>query len=152
MYFNLKVVDGEVTVLAVENELAKFKTPTTKWYDGKTGNGWAHDWDLTSELAKSITAYLNKSGKKSYLFVDRGESVSPRFSVCVKPEVGDEVSKSFNGDSYPVGKITKVSESGRRVETSSGTVFYRKRETASWVNKGMWFMIAGSISEWNPSF
>lgn len=122
-----------------------------EWATANGGDGWIGSWDMTEELAKLIADTRTQQGKPT-LFVDRTESVSPRYSVCDAPVVGSKVSKAFNGDSYPEGVITKVSKSMRRVETSTGMVFYRRKETAAWVSGRTWSMIAGHHSSWNPSF
>lgn len=89
---------------------------------------------------------------KMHLPVDQGTSTWPRFDVIEAPQVGSEVSRAFNGDYYPAGKIVKVSKSFKRVATEDGTVFTRVRETASWRSAGTWYMSAGSRRELNPHF
>lgn len=56
----------------------------------------------------------------SYVAIDNGPWHYPRYDVIRRPYVGDLVSKSFNGDSYPRGTIVKISDSLRRVETDTG--------------------------------
>lgn len=76
------------------------------------------------------------------------------------PQVGDEVSMSFNGDSYHVGQITKISASGEKIETSKGNVFRRPRKTMTdsdgnvfkqhgWTD-GCFWMVLGIHEERNP--
>ena len=73
------------------------------------------------------------------------------YSIARAPVIGDLVSMSFNGDSYPCGTIAKISKSLRRVETNEGKVFYRKQETGRWLQGG-WALINGHIREQNPHF
>jgi hypothetical protein len=87
----------------------------------------------------------------TYVAVDAGPQVSPRFDVVRGFQVGDAVSRSFNGDSYPVGTVTKVSgANGRIVTVSDGQsvrAFYRRKLTASWVEKGGGFCLSRGIHE-----
>ncbi len=83
---------------------------------------------------------------------DRSEYVWPRYSVVRAPQVGDEVSYGFNGDTYPDGVIVKVSKTLKKVTTDSGRTYYRRRKTGSWVSGGTWSLVAGHISTYNRSF
>lgn len=68
------------------------------------------------------------------------------------PAVGDPVSYSFNGDSYPDGHVTKVSKT-LRVTTSSGKVYRRKGLTGAWIAEGgTWSLGFGHVSKRNPEF
>ncbi len=49
------------------------------------------------------------------------------------PQVGDEVSFAFNGDSHPCGKVASVSKTYELVTTTEGQKFYRRDTTAKWV-------------------
>lgn len=116
----------------------------------------AHDFlsIVQAQIAADMAnCWALKAGRpERYIPVDQGPCVLPRFDVIEAPRVGAKVSRAFNGDYYPAGEIVKVSGSLRRVETSDGTVFYRRRETASWRSKRTWFMVGGHHSEKNPSF
>ena len=88
-----------------------------------------------------------------YLAVDGGEWISPRYDVVVAPKIGEEVSYAFNGDYYPDGTIVSMSESFKRVVTSTGNVYYRRKLTGTWkMTGGTWGMVHGHINERNPSF
>jgi len=87
-----------------------------------------------------------------YIPTDAGAHVSPRYDVIEAPRVGEEVSRAFNGDYYPAGKIVKVSASMRRVETVQGIVFYRRGNSAQWLNNGTWTMVSGVVDKRNHSF
>lgn len=108
-------------------------------------------WLAAEELAESASKL---TGEK-YLATDAGEYTSPRFDVIKAPKVGDDVSKGFNGDFYPMGKITKISDDFKRitVEGPRGkAVFYRRADTGTWKYKRMWSLVMGVHSEWNPEF
>lgn len=112
-----------------------------------------HDWK-TMERAEEVAAQLtaaSKSGKK-FMATDSGAGVSPRYDVIEAPQVGQPVSGYFNGDSYPEGEIVKISATMKRIETSTGAVFSRRKQSGSWVKNGTWSMIQGHVSERNPSF
>lgn len=109
-----------------------------------------HDWtDL--DTAASV-AELISTEECAYIPVDRTSSVSPRFDVMRQFQVGDKVSGSFNGDSYPQGTISRISPSGRVITTDTGRRFYRKGLTGSWVNGGTWRLLLGHVSTLNRSF
>lgn len=43
------------------------------------------------------------------------------------------------------------SYNGARIQTSTGDVFFRRKDTASWIMKGgTWSLVAGHIDERNP--
>lgn len=76
-----------------------------------------------------------------------------RYVATRAPRVGEEVSRAFNGDYYPCGKIVKVSPSLAKIETDEGFVFYRsKNRPSAWLNNGMWSMVPGRIDKRNPHF
>lgn len=80
-------------------------------------------------------------------------NVSPKFSVVPVPAVGDKVSYGFNGDYYPDGEIVRVSKGNLTVTTSGGHRYYRRGNTASWIQAGgTWSLVPGHINERNPSF
>lgn len=87
-----------------------------------------------------------------YIATDAGAHVSPRYDVILAPTVGSPVSRSFNGDSYPCGTITSVSKTLKKVTTSDGSVFFRKRLSGTWLKNGAWALISGHVYEQNPSF
>lgn len=100
-------------------------------------------------------------GRGDWFVVDHGPCVHPRYSVSRFPQVGDAVSKAFNGDSYPCGKITRISDGHRTIWTDSGMVFTRRKDGAdnldnsnAWYPKGgrTFYMIDGHHNERNPSF
>ena len=79
-----------------------------------TGTGWMNRNDITSfEQAKTLASQLTLKTNRLFLAADAGESTSPRYDVFKAPVIGDEVSKSFNGDSYPEGMITKITPRSR---------------------------------------
>jgi hypothetical protein len=114
--------------------------------------GWEcrHDW-RTMERARDISRQLTAKTGTLYIPVDRGSNTSPRYDVIKAPALGDKVSKYFNGDSYPAGEIVKISPTMKRIETSTGAVFYRERQSGAWVEGGTWSMQAGHHEERNPS-
>lgn len=85
----------------------------------------------------------------AYLATDEGDHVAPRYDVVRAPRIGDLVSSSFNGDSYPEGEVIRVSASFRRVETSTGKVYFRRRQSGSWIAEGTWFMTEGHVRTTN---
>lgn len=110
-----------------------------------------HDWK-TLERAEEVAAQLTEATGTRYIGIDSGANVWPRFDVIEAPVLGAEVSTYFNGDAYPEGVIVKISASLKRVETSTGKVFNRRRQTGSWRDAAGWGMIPGHRNDRNPSF
>jgi len=119
--------------------------------DGK--NGWISSRDFEArEQADAMAKYLTAMTGKIHLGVDEGEGVSPRYRVIEAPQIGDFVSRSFNGDSYPVGTIVKITPTWI-VKTDSGKTFRRWKETGGWREQGRGFwMVKGYHEEKNPHF
>ena len=116
---------------------------------------WRSRWDwhkmpdamaYCEKLAAGATAVTGRL----YIASDLGPCVSPRFDVVEAPRVGDAISRSFNGDSYPDGHIVAVSDSLRVITSSSGRKYYKQGARASWkLAKSCFYMIAGHVSEYN---
>lgn len=116
------------------------------------------NWELkTLEEAEQIAAIANTiTGFTDWFAYDDGECVSPRFGLAHFPQVGDEVSKGFNGDYYYVGKIERITPTGVcvvRGEQGDVSRFNRVRKTAGWKKSGgTWWMVRGVHNELNPHF
>jgi hypothetical protein len=118
-------------------------------YDARYQN--RNDWK-TMARAEEVAAQLTEATGQLFIATDASASTSPRYDVIEAPKVGEKVSRYFNGDSYPAGEIVKISASLKRVETSDGTVFFRRRQSGSWINNGTWGMEHGHNPRLNPSF
>lgn len=71
-----------------------------------------------------------------------------RYFVRCNPQVGDDVSEGFNGDSYYRGKVIRVTAT--KAVTDQGHVF-RKDKHGRWHNGG-WSMAFGVFERRNPHF
>lgn len=115
----------------------------------------ARQLDSFAEATEFANALTEIMGER-FIPVDDGEWTSHRFGVITPPKIGDDVSYSFNGDSYPCGKITKITPTLRVTATDADgfeTVFFRRKESGSWRKKGgTWSMIKGIHNERNPHF
>lgn len=109
------------------------------------------DWPTFSRV-EEVAAQLTESLKATWIATDAGPHTYPRYDVIRPPRVGDAVSYSFNGDTYPCGTITSISKSLKVIKTTEGRTFYRRRLTGSWISKGTWFLVGGHHYEQNPSF
>lgn len=132
-------VIGDAVFLLDKNDVRRTPNIQNRW-----------DWE-TFEVADLIADKLNESTDGFYIPTDSGPNVSPRYDVILAPKVGDEVSYSFNGDTYPCGKIKSISASLRLIITDEGRKFYRRKLTGAWCDKG-WTLIPGHIHEQNPHF
>lgn len=137
----------------IENNRAVSVTTEYPRAGNRTDPRYQHrnDWKSFARV-QEIAAQLTEATGQRYLATDAGPNVSPRYDVVEAPRVGAPVSKAFNGDYYPEGKITKISASFRRVVTSSGAVFYRRRNSGTWLEGGTWSMVQGHHDKRNPSF
>ena len=131
--------------------------PPDASYDPEYEN--RNDWK-TMAAAEEVAAALGHE----YIATDAGPYVSPRYDVIRLPFLGDPVSYSFNGDSYPCGHVERISsaEGGYRrlaaVERNADGnvirrhIFWRRGRTGSWVKDGTWSLTAGHVSTRNPEF
>lgn len=138
----VKIVDGRPTEF--KNKLEDLDLADKRWKGS---------WDFKSlDEVKGYALYLTAMTGDSYVGVDRTASVSPQFDVVCVPKVGDAVSKSFNGDSYPDGIVVKVTKN-LTVVTSTGSRYRRFKETSGWRKEGgTWWLINGHHDERNPHF
>jgi hypothetical protein len=86
-----------------------------------------------------------------YIATDAGEWCSPRYDVIKAPQMLDPVSYAFNGDAYPCGHIKTISKTMKKITTTTGETFYRRRNTGAWTMR-CWSMVQGHIEERNPHF
>jgi hypothetical protein len=163
------LLDANLKCLAVSNKFPdECREDPSKWSrqaaggvwnerysNGVIGAGWINRNDFPDmAFAESLAASASELEGRLFIGADSGAHVSPRHNVVEAPKVGDEVSMSFNGDSYPIGKIVKISDSLRvvSVEGPKGPMkFYREGKSARWASKG-WSLIPGSVYEQNPHF
>ncbi len=102
--------------------------------------------------AENVAQAATELTGELYIATDQGLHVSPRFDVIRAPKVGDKVSCSFNGDSYPCGIITRISPTLKKVTTSDGSEFYRVHTSGTWLKNSCWSLTQGHVDERNLSF
>lgn len=111
-----------------------------------------NDWKSFDQVVVAA-ALVSKFTGETYLAVDNGEWVRPRYDIVAAPKVGVLVSYGFNGDYYPCGEVVKVGKNCKIVTTSTGKVFYRRKLRGSWIMKGgTWSLVQGHRDERNPSY
>lgn len=111
-----------------------------------------NDWK-TFEAAQDAAERVSKFTGEEYIAIDGGEYVAPRYDVIRMPQIGDDVSKSFNGDYYPQGQIAKISKTRKVITTTTGARFYRRGDNGgAWVQAGTWSLTRGHTKRWNESF
>lgn len=116
-------------------------------------NGKLSGWDIHSlPHAEYIAESATKETGDLYIATDAGEHCHPRYDVIKAPQVGDEVSYCFNGDSYPCGVIASISKTMKKITTSDGKQFFRSKDTGAWVYNKYWSMVPGHIHRLNPEF
>lgn len=125
--------------------------------DEASSKVWQSRWDWKSfEEVERLAAYLSAMTGKIHLGVDSGPCVSPQFDVIEAPRVGDEASRGFNGDYYPVGKIVRITKGLMVItedEHGKQRRFNRIKKSGGWreVGRGFW-LVSGVRDERNPSF
>jgi hypothetical protein len=98
---------------------------------------------MIAEDATKLTGIL-------HIATDAGFQFYPQFAVIEAPKVGDLVSKTINGDYYPVGEIISVSKTLKVIRTSTGLRFDRLGHTGSWRCRRTWILVSGHIDQRNP--
>lgn len=148
LHFNINA-NKEIVEVATE-----YPQGNKQWVsNSEDGSGWMTRHDIKSvEHAAEIAESAGKATGKTYLPVDSGAGVWPRFDVIEAPAVGDDVSYAFNGDYYPCGQIKSISASFRVITTTEGQKFYRRRESGNWKYNRTWSLVSGHRSELNPHF
>lgn len=106
----------------------------------------------TLEDAERVAADATEFAGKTYLAIDSGRHVSPRFDVIRAFTIGEPVSGSFNGDSYPEGEIVAISPTMKKITTSTGAEFYRRRNSGTWLRGKTFALGRGHVDRRNPSF
>lgn len=125
--------------------------------EGPSTGALLKHWEDTMDYRRT----LFETREEAEAAVEPGETVGdcgphtwPRFKVIAIPTLGDPVSSAFNGDYYPEGEIVKVSKGPafRRVETSTGKVFFRTRNGtgSGWLHGRMWSLVSGHHDRRNP--
>jgi len=111
------------------------------------------NWNITSfEHAAEIAAAETAATGKLHIACDHGAHCSPRYYTAEVPFMGDAVSYAFNGDYYPCGFVASISKTLKKITTTEGQTFYRRRNTGSWVMSGTWSLVGGHIERQNPHF
>ena len=147
LYFRLDTA-GNVTEVLTDKDEGRHNTDVIYRGDIK-------DFSHATKLAEQANALTDsKLCGKLYLPCDKGDWIHPRYEVVLAPRVGAPVSYSFNGDTYPDGYIVKVGGTDcSRVYTDTGSVYNRRRKSASWIKRGgTWSLVQGHHHERNPSF
>ena len=126
---------------------------THVYHDGTSALWWG---DVrTKEQAEAIMAEMQAAEPDALFLVCEARYFRrSEFKVVKAPAVGDDVSRGFNGDYYPCGKVTYVTaKTAAVVRTSNGLEFRRRKNTSSWLQTGgTWSLISGIYDERNPSF
>jgi hypothetical protein len=65
--------------------------------------------------------------------------------------IGDVVSMGFNGDMYPVGTVSTISKTGKKVITSTGRIAWRDHNGFYKIS-GTFALIHGVHNKLNPHF
>jgi hypothetical protein len=161
---NYFLLNGDLEVIEVSdrfpgNDSIPARKPVDGIYRGRDtvwlmSAGWTdrNDWQSLAD-AERIAASATKAAGKTWLACDRGEHTSPRYDVIEAPVVGADVSWGFNGDAYPLGKITSISPDYKTIVVEVAPSKKRRftRRGAGWVNNG-WSLLPGSQYRQNPEF
>jgi len=105
------------------------------------GDAELHAANLEKATGKKHHAYLSNYAFAPYI-------------TAQLPDIGDAVSMSFNGDTYPCGTIEKISRTYARITTSEGKMFTRVSANC-WKmggKRGAFSLVQGTIHQLNPEF
>lgn len=123
-----------------------------EWAFGPNGeprpNGWLNRNDIKSwAFCHTLAQMLSMYSKDGTRYLPTQNQSGTEFDVIVAPKVGDEVSRGFNGDYYPCGKITKITPTWQ-ITTDTGAKFRRVKESAAWKEtRGSFWMVNGVHDE-----
>lgn len=154
-------VDTNQNVIATSAQFPEECNQPGSWARDIYGNpvhGWLNRTDITSlEQAQALAESASGTLGIPHLAVDRGVGVSPRYDVIEAPMVGDEVSMAFNGDYYPVGKITRIGAGYKQIKVvgPDGDKVFRRQggeNGPGWLYQRMWRLVDGKQSRLNPEF
>lgn len=109
-----------------------------------------HDFNSLQDAQDVVIAFEGTG--VVLMATDAGEWCSPRFDIIEAPKVGDAISYAYNGDYYPCGHIATISKTMKRIVSTEGHIFTRRRLTGAWLRDGMWTMVSGHVNKWNPEF
>lgn len=137
------ILDPSTSTIIYAGERACDEAPTGRLLERFDLKSMAAAEDLAAQATKDLAPRV-------FVAVDWTSSVSPRYDVIEAYKVGDEVGYGFNGDRYPDGTITSISESGKVITTSSGNRYYRRKQTGTWLRTGgTWMLSRGHHSKYN---
>jgi hypothetical protein len=116
-------------------------------------DGWVSRNDFkTFEQAQEVAEAASRFEGVDYIATDSGAYCSPRYDVIKAPQHLAPVSYCFNGDYYPCGHIKSISKTMKKITTTTGKTFYRRKNTGCWLANGTWSMVEGHIEQRNPMF
>lgn len=104
----------------------------------------------SKDVAELYAMKATRDGVPSIWFV-KPDAVCP-FKVGRFPQVGDDVSREFNGDAYPCGQIVSVSPTGSVIRTSNEIRFQRV-SAMGWREGGKggaFSLVQGVLDKRNP--
>ena len=107
----------------------------------------------TMEAAEARAIELENETGEAHVAYESDYPFNPYVAQRM-PQIGDEVSMGFNGDYYPMGKITKISKTYFRITTENGATFTRVGPF-SWKKggkRGTFSLVQGVHDERNPHF
>lgn len=142
----IKLLNGLPVEVSEEN-------PKGGWAPEGSRTGWISSRDIkTFQEATRIARYLGFLTNEEYLPVATGPDLANNIEIIKAPKVGDPVSATLNGDSYPEGYITRITPTWR-ITTSTGRKFSRLKSSSTWQEVGRGFyMSMGHRSFRNPHF
>lgn len=106
------------------------------------------------ETATALVEVLNEHQPGQWFAYKSDYAIDPWVARKL-PQIGDAVSRGFNGDYYPCGTIRSVSPNGKKIVTTTGHQFFRHVKNApnSWKLRGSCFhLVNGTIDRTNPEF
>jgi hypothetical protein len=117
--------------------------------EAQHGEGWVYEHDFKSfEEATKVAEAASIFVGIDYIPTES----NGYFDVVRAPKLNDPVSYAFNGDYYPCGYIKSISKTMKKITTTDGDVFYRRRNTGTWLKHNVWSLVSGHHNERNPHF
>ncbi len=103
----------------------------------------------TKAWGEKLLAKVREFTKTDFILTE--DSGYPKFDIVRAPQVGDFVSRGYNGDHYPDSEIVRISPTGKVITTASGKKYYGSREIGKW-KSGAFSLMRGYHDRRNPCF
>jgi hypothetical protein len=100
-------------------------------------------WNLKSyaEAEELAVTVATLHPELIFLPYDYGRGRISQYGIITAPDIGDTVYQSYNGHTFPAGKVELIDVGYNRIR-ANGRWYYREKKQPAWANAG-WYLIKG---------